>query len=239
MSIGTNISLWVSVFAYFGYILRSGIAGSYGSFSLNFLRNLRTIFHSGGTSLRSHQSLSSRNFHLGEEKRINPGGYVMWSMMLADDKFPWGSSTRSAKYHPALKAISSPLLVLVNKIGWEHSMAGLFLCCPWLILPANGRVGKLVSGDTRWPSKPKLFTIQHLKGKVCETLGLKEGILLEWLLGIRTRRKGIPGPDNSLGKGTVAWYQNAGAGQAGRLGFQAVHHHLWAERNWIHFFHTL
>lgn len=57
----------------------------------------------------------------------------------------------------------------------------------------------------------KLFTIQHLKGKVCETLGLKEGtvilnkeVMLEWLLGVRTRRKGIPGPDNSLGKGTVA-----------------------------------
>jgi len=42
-------------------------------------------------------------------------------------------------------------------------------------------------------------------------LGLKEGtvifnkeVMLEWLLGVRRRRKGIPGPDNSLDKGSVA-----------------------------------
>lgn len=52
---------------------------------------------------------------------------VIWSMMLADGKFPWGSNARSEKYHPALKANSSPLSVLVNKIGWEDNMACLFV----------------------------------------------------------------------------------------------------------------
>lgn len=52
---------------------------------------------------------------------------VMWSMMLADGKFPWDSNARSAKYHRALKASSSPLSVSVNKTVWEQNMACLFV----------------------------------------------------------------------------------------------------------------
>ena len=52
---GVRISLWIHAFQFGGYIPRREVVGLYGDCILKFLRNLHTVFHSGYTSVRSHQ----------------------------------------------------------------------------------------------------------------------------------------------------------------------------------------
>ena len=71
VNIGLKLFFQSTVFIFFGYIRRSGIAACDGSSVFNFLRNLHTVFHSGCTSSHAHQQCTSLAFSLHSRQHVH------------------------------------------------------------------------------------------------------------------------------------------------------------------------